>query len=56
MVRPKYAVAESGVVVPILHTTDFNAHNVTYVHSDNVQSKMLTIKIYEYIASYTLLL
>jgi len=28
-VCPKYAVAESGVVVPILQTGDFNAHNVT---------------------------
>jgi hypothetical protein len=30
-VRPKYAaaVAAAGVVVPMLHTSDFNAHNVT---------------------------
>ena len=55
-VRPKYAVAAAGVMVTILHTSDYNAHNVTSVHSDNVQSKMLTIKIYEYMASYTLLL
>jgi hypothetical protein len=28
-VRQKYAAAAAGVVVPILHSSDFNAHNVT---------------------------